>query len=264
MRKPFFKHFHLLLVFVVAVAFLSSCVPQKEILYLQSSSKDDSTSRFLNERGVSYKVQPGDNLYIKVVTSYDEKSSSMFNLNGGTNNYAQYSSDASIYLNSYTVNENGTIEFPLVGQIDVQNLNVEEIKNKIKGILDVYNKETVLIVKLVNFNITVLGEVKNPGQYKIYQSEINIFEALSMANDLTDFSKRSDVKIIRQTKSGSEIIKVNLNSAEILSSEYYYMRPNDIVYVEPLKIKQFGFSTFPYATLFSAISTALVLINFFQ
>ncbi|MDR0970063.1 MAG: polysaccharide biosynthesis/export family protein [Lentimicrobiaceae bacterium] len=250
---------------IVVVSFLSclivSCVPQKRIKYLQQSELSDTTSVFQNERGIAYLIQPGDNLYIKVM-SMDEKTSNLFNV--ASSIYQNYTSDASIYLNSYTVNEQGYIEFPLAGSVSVKNMTVEHVKEKIQQILDEYLKETVLIVKLVNFNITVLGEVKRPGQYKIYQSEINIFEAISMAGDLTDFSKRNNVKIIRQTKNGSEIITVDLEQASILSSDYYYMRPNDIVYVEPLKIKQFGFAAFPYATIFSGISTILLLINYFK
>ena len=85
-----------------------------------------------------------------------------------------------------------------------------------------------------------------------------------MAGDLTDFADRKEVVIIRQTKTGSETITVDLERASILSSDYYYLKPNDMIYVKPLKIKQYGFATFPYALIFSTISTALLLINFFK
>lgn len=247
---------------LLATLLLASCVPQRKMLYLQASTETDTAKHFVNERLISYKLQPGDNLYIKVV-SLDEKTANMFNVSG-SGNYQQFTNDAAVYLNSYTVNEQGTIEFPLAGQIYVQNLNVEQVKERIQQVLDDYLKETVLIVKLVNFNLTVLGEVRRPGQYKVYKSEINIFEAISMAGDLSDFAKRSDVKIVRQTKDGSKVIMVNLENADILGSDYYYLKPNDIIYVEPLKLKQFGFATFPYTLIFSSISTALLLINFFK
>lgn len=248
---------------VAIVALLTiSCVPQRKMLYLQSESKAEANNQFTNERLLSYLVQPGDNLYIKVV-SLDEKTAFLFNplerSAGGAN-----INDQSIYLNSYTVSEVGNIEFPLAGKIYVQNLTTEQIKEKIQEVLDEYLKETVLIVKLVNFNLTMLGEVKRPGQFKVYQSEINVFEALAMAGDLTEFANRQEVTIIRQTKTGSETIKIDLEKATVLSSDYYYLKPNDIIYVEPLKIKQYGFATFPYALVFSTISTTLLLINFFK
>lgn len=261
MKTSFIKSLKHIFVVLFLSCLIASCVPQKRIKYLQQPESSDTTNVFQNERGATYLIQSGDNLYIKVM-SLDEKTSNLFNVS--SNSYQTFTNDASIYLNSYTVNEHGYIEFPLAGQIFVKNLTVEQIKEKIQEILDEYLKETVLIVKLVNFNITILGEVKKPGQYKIYQSEINIFEAISMAGDLTDFSKRNNIRIIRQTKTGSEIVTIDLEQASILSSDYYYMRPNDIIYVEPLKIKQFGFSAFPYATIFSAISTVLLLINYFK
>ncbi|MBU1368129.1 MAG: polysaccharide biosynthesis/export family protein [Bacteroidetes bacterium] len=262
MKKSLRITFRILFMAFIATAVLSSCVPQKKMLYMQMAEQTEVKPSYENERAISYRIQPGDNLYIKVV-SLDEKTSMMFNVTG-TGNSQQFTNDASVYLNSYTVSEQGTIEFPLAGQVYVQNLNVEQIKERIQEILDEYLKETVLIVKLVNFNLTVLGEVRRPGQYKVYQSEINVFEALSMSGDLTEFAKRSDIKIIRQTKTGSEVITIDMERADILSSDYYYLKPNDIIYVEPLKIKQYGFATFPYALVFSSISTALLLINFFN
>jgi len=248
--------------FLLSALMMASCVPQRKMLFLQQESGSSVQNAFDNDRSISYKLQPGDNLYIKVV-SLDEKTSNMFNP-VGAGNYSQFTNDASVYLNSYTISAQGTIEFPLAGQIYVQNMNVEEVKLRIQQVLDEYLKETVLIVKLVNFNLTIVGEVKRPGQYKVYQSEINVFEAVSMAGDLTEFADRQEVIIVRQTKSGSETIAINLEKASILGSDYYYLKPNDIIYVKPLKIKQFGFATFPYALIFSTISTTLLLINFFK
>jgi len=262
MKKNLRIAFRLVFMAFITASVFSACVPQKKMMYMQMAEQTEIRPSYENDRSISYSIQPGDNLYIKVV-SLDEKTSMIFNGSGGGNSQ-QLASDASVYLNSYTVSDVGTIEFPLAGQIYVQNLNIEQIKERIQETLDEYLKETVLIVRLVNFNVTVLGEVRRPGQYKVYQSEINIFEILSMSGDLTEFAKRSDIKIVRQTKSGSEVITVDLERADILSSDYYYLKPNDIIYVEPLKIKQYGFATFPYALVFSSISTALLLINFFN
>ncbi|MBW7848563.1 MAG: polysaccharide biosynthesis/export family protein [Bacteroidales bacterium] len=240
-----------------------SCVPQHKMLYLQDKHKSEGNLNYANERSFTYLIQPGDNLYIKVV-SLDEKTATLFNPLERTTGGGSNVNDQGIYLNSYTVSDEGNIEFPLAGKITVQNLNVEEVKEKIQKILDQYLKETVLIVKLVNFNLTVLGEVRRPGQYKVYQSEINLFEAMAMAGDLTEFANRRQVQIVRQTKTGSEVVEVNLEKADILSSDYFYLKPNDMIYIKPMPIKQFGFAAFPYTLIFSSISTALLLINFFK
>jgi polysaccharide export outer membrane protein len=249
-------------ILIVFILLFSSCVPQKKIRYLQNKSESEAQKHFINEKKVEYKIQAGDNLYIRI-NSLDEKANLIFN------NESQYArqylnNDISVYLNSYTVNDEGYIDFPLVGNVYVKNLSVEQIKNEIQKILNEYLREAIVIVKLVNFNITLIGEVRRPGEYKVYQDEINIFEAFAFAGDLTDFANRNHILLVRQTKQGSTIHKLDLTDDKILESDYYYLMPNDIIYIEPLKGKQFTFAEFPYALIFAAISTTLLLINYFQ
>ncbi len=246
----------------IVALLLSSCIPQKKMLYMQVKDETDTLSTFQNDRMIDYKVQSGDNLYIRVV-SLDEKTTMLLNpLSPGGN--TNINNDASVYLNSYTVNEAGFLDFPMTGEIMVKNLNTEDITEKIHKMLEVYLKEFVVIVKLVNFNITLLGEVQRPGQYKIYQNNINLFEAVSMASDLTDFANRSRVAIIRQTKEGSEVHYVDLTKRDILLSDFYYLKPNDIVYVQPVKGKQFTFANFPYGVVFGFISTTILLLSYLK
>ena len=238
-----------------------SCIPQKKMVYMQAQSETDTITTFQNERKIEYNVQPGDNLYIRIVT-LDEKTTLLLNpLSQGS---ANLNDGASIYLNSYNVNEEGYMDFPMIGQVLVQNMSVEEIKNVIQEELTIYMKEFIVIVKLVNFNITLLGEVKNPGQYKIYQDNINIFEAVSMASDLTDFANRNKVAIIRQTKNGSEVVYIDMTNRDLLLSEYFYLKPNDIVYAQPVKGKQFTFANFPYGIIFGLISSTVLILSYIQ
>ena len=258
--KTFLNHHRtLLLVTALAIVF-SSCVPQKKMLFFKEAKMQTATlsENYVNDRSVDYKLQPGDNLHIRALNVLDEKNTSMFN---GEASSRTVSSDAAIYLQSYNIDENGCIEMPLVGIVEVKDLTVEEAKNKLQTAINKYVSGTTLLVKLSNFNITITGEVHKPGMYKIYQKQINIFEALSMAGNVTTFAKNDEVKIIRQTTNGSEIIVVNIGDADILSSPYYYLKPNDIVYIEPLKIKQWGFSTFPYSTAISIITLGITLFN---
>jgi len=243
---------------------LSSCVPMKKMLYLQVKGRTDTLSTFVNERKIDYRIQPGDNLYIRVVT-LDEKTTQMLNPLAGTTNTSNIGgNDASIYLTSYTVNEAGYLNFQLVGEIFVRNMNVDEIRDAIQEELKVYLKELVVVVKLVNYNLTILGEVTRQGQYKVYQTDINLFEAIATAGGMTDFANRNKIAIIRLTKTGSAVHYVDMTRKDILSSEYYYLKPNDIVYVPPVKGKQFGFATFPYVMILSTITTTILLLNYFQ
>ena len=246
-----------------AVAF-ASCVPQKKMLYLKDAqmAAENLSKEYVNDRTIDYKLQPGDNLYIRFINTIDERSATSLTGNvGNTNN--TMSSDASIYLQSYTLDKDGYIELPLTGKIDLKNLTVDQAKDKLQVEVNKFVNQTTLIVKLSNFNLTVLGEVAKPGMYKVYQTQINLFEAVAMAGNLTNFAKNNEVKIIRQTDHGSEIVTVDMGQADILSSPYYYLKPNDIVYVEPLKIKQWGFTTFPYSTVLSIVTLGVTLFSIF-
>ncbi len=246
---------------VVSLMF-SSCIPQKKMLYLQVKNETDTLTTFKNERKIEYRVQSGDNLYIRVVTP-DENSTLLLNpLSSGVNN--NISNDASVYLNSFNISATGYLDFPMVGEVNVKNLTTNEIRDLLKSKLKTYLTQFIVIVKLVNFNITMLGEVNNPGQYKIYQDNINIFEAVSMARDLTDFANRNKVAIIRQTKTGSEVVYVDMTKRDLLASSYYYLKPNDIVYVQPVRGKQFTFANFPYGIVFGFISSTVLLLSYIK
>ena len=240
----------------------ASCVPQKKMLYLKEAqmAAENQSINYVNERSINYRLQPGDNLYIRFINTVDERTAAA--MSGESTR--TLSSDASIYLQSYTLDEEGCIEMPLVGKIELLNLTVDEAKDRLQTVLDKYINQTTIIVKLSNFNLTVLGEVNRPGMYKVYQSQINLFEAISLAGNMTQFANKEDVKIIRQTDNGSEILTVDMGVADILSSPYYYLKPNDIIYVEPLKIKQCGFTTFPYSTVLSIVSLAVTLYLAFK
>lgn len=248
---------------IVGALVFSSCVPQKKMLLLKEMEMANETTsiEYQNERTLDYKIQPGDNLFIRATSIIDEKNSVILN-GDARGNYL--TSDASIYLNSYTVNKDGYIDYPLTGLVEVKNLTVEEAKDRLQNELAKYVKETALMVKLSNFDLTIIGEVARPGKYKIYQSEIGILEALALAGNVTNFAKNESVKLVRRTDNGSEIITLDIGKAEILSSPYYYLKPNDIVYVEPLKFKQWGFTTFPYSTVMSIISLGITMLAFYK
>ncbi len=252
-----------LLVILVAVL-LASCVPQKKIKYLQKLQKEDTASFSANKRDADYKVQTKDNLYVRVF-ALDEKAFVFFNKQSGTSSYNDYANDASIYLNSYGVNSEGYIDFPIVGKVYVKGLTVTEIKSILQNLIGEYLKEATVVVKMVNFRITIVGEVNRPGEFTVYKDDLNLFEAISLSGDLTEFANRNKVALIRQVAGGSEVHYIDLTSDKILSSPYYYLQPSDIIYVSPLGYKRWGLgSTFPWAIVLASISTTLLMINYFQ
>ena len=249
-----------LLLFLAALL-LTSCVPMKRIRYLQDSKdkKEKTETDFLKPEITEYLVHKGDNLYIKVNALEDKNN--YFDEPGGVTNYY---TESGIYLNSYTVNDSGYVEFPLIGKIMVNNMTIEQIQKELQLRVDDYVKNTVVMVKLANFRISMLGEFKNPGKYVVYQDRINIFEAIAMAGDITDFAKRNKVLLVRQSEKGIKTYRINLNDNSMLESDLYYLMPNDMVYVEPLKGKQFAFKEFPYLLILTTITTTLLLIDYFK
>lgn len=249
-----------LLLFLAAIL-LSSCVPMKRIRYMQEAKdkKDKAQTDYQKPETIEYLVHKGDNLYIRVNTLEDKNN--YFDDAGDATNYY---SESGIYLNSYTVSDSGYVEFPLIGKIMVNNLTIEQIQRELQEQVNAYVKNTVVIVKLANFRISLLGEFKNPGKYVVYQDRITIFEAIAMAGDISDFGNKEKVLLARQSEKGTKTYRINLNDNSILESDLYYMMPNDMIYVEPMKGKQFAFKEFPYLLILTTITTTVLLIDYFK
>jgi polysaccharide export outer membrane protein len=143
-------------------------------------------------------------------------------------------------------------------------MTLEEAKLAVQKQTDKYLINTMLILKLVNYNVSVVGEVKRPGQYKIYQDHINIFEVLALAGDMTTFAKREDVILVRKTEKGSKVYKLDLLDDKFLESELFYIKPDDIIYVQPVKGRNFAFTAFPYTLVISSISLVIALFALFK
>ncbi len=244
--------------FSIFLVFFSSCVPNKRLVYLQNIT--DSTRSLKFEQNLEYTIKPGDNLYIQILSA-EKESSDFLNLISGANmNY-----DVSVYLNSYAVSYSGFIELPVIGKIMVKDKTTNQIKNEIhKLIIEKYLTQVTIVVRQVNLTLTILGEVNKPSEYKLYQDRINIFEAIAIAGDLTYYAQRDNILIMRKTDKGLTTKRISLLDDNIINSEYYYLKPGDIIYVQPLKGKNFLFVQFPYTLIFSIITTTLLILNFFN
>jgi polysaccharide biosynthesis/export protein len=250
---------------IILSLLLSSCISMKRMKYLQpAGEKGTQNAQVFNTPNDKYKVQPGDNLYIRVST-LDEKTNSLFNIATGGSAYGQQAtSDLSVYLASYTVSDSGFITFPLAGKIQVAGNDEEKIEILVQQAVDKYLRDTKVIVKLINNKISVLGEVRKPGQFVVYQNGISIFEVIALAGDMNNYANRNQVQLIRKTGKGNEIHYLDLTSKNIISSPYYMLKPNDIVYVAPLNSRNFATEQFPYALIFGIISSTLLLLTYFK
>ncbi len=240
---------------------LFSCVPLNKIKYLQDSSSSTHKNVFEN-MPLKYHLQPGDYLYIRLFTM-DQDANKIFNdMNGGTA-YGN-TTDQSVYLNSYEINDSGYINFPLLGQIKAGGLYITDVEKELMVLMQKEVNNPGVVVKLANFRFTVLGEVRMPGDYMVNQDRITIYQAISKAGDLTTYANRRKVKLLRKEGGQTNIFNIDVTKKEIITSDYYYLRPGDILYIEPLRSKQFAFETFPYALVLSSLSTIFALITFFK
>lgn len=166
---------------------------------------------------------------------------------------------ASLYLNGSTINSAGKIEIPVIGEIYLLGQDLEQAKASVQKAVDEYLKDAIVIVKLANFQVTILGEVNNAGTFPVFKENLTIFEALSMAGDLTDYANRQKIKIVRTYKNKKQINIVDITDQQLLLSDFYYLRNDDMIYVEPLKYRTFRKSQ--SQVVLSALTTLAVVVN---
>ncbi|MDF1516497.1 MAG: polysaccharide biosynthesis/export family protein [Lutibacter sp.] len=215
------------LVATVLLVTLGSCVAKKEMLYLQ----DAEGVRALEEIVMTApKVQQNDILSINV-SALDAEAALPFNLfeAGNTTSIPKPI--------TYLVNSDGDINFPVLGKIKVEGLTTKQITDHLTEALAVYIKNPIVNIRLTNFKITVLGEVKSPGTYPVPNERISILEAIGLAGDLTIQGKRKTVVLVREQNGKRTFVDIDLTSREILNSPYFYLAQNDVLIVEPNKSK---------------------------
>jgi polysaccharide export outer membrane protein len=209
----------------------------------------------------NYLIIANDNLHVRVTTP-DPRLSAIFNAtsDGG----AMAVNEESTRLSSYTVQADGTVELPTIGPVAVGGKTLMEATETIEAVLADYVTDADVIVKLVNSSISILGDVRQPGLYPMYRDRLNIFEALSLAGDVSDFGDRYNVRIIRKSQEGSIVKEFDLTDKNIIDSEYYYIMPDDVIYVQPIKGKFLALNQFPYTVIFSSITAAISIIILIQ
>jgi polysaccharide biosynthesis/export protein len=238
--------------FLITGMVFTSCVSQSKVKLLKEVSNHNVSNEYANAKNTSYRIQTGDHLYIDVY-SVDPKTSKFFQTD-----FPDLMNPTYLYLKSYSVDEGGYISFSFVNKIYVKGLTVAEVKDQIQKVLDTYFKEATAVVKLVNFEVSVIGEVNGPGSFTVYRDQLNLFQAIGLAGGMKEFGNPKKVKLVRQSLTGSDMVMLDLSDSKILESPYFYLQPNDVVYVEPLNAKSWSYVRFPYETIILLISTAFI------
>jgi polysaccharide biosynthesis/export protein len=262
-KSNFIKNFVL---YSLCAIFISSCsTPLNELIYMNGI---DAGLTYPNGPvPEEYRIRPGDQLFIQVISD-DPLNAAFLNLTNTQGTTGSYGSSAnSLELITYLVGEDGKLSYPQIGDIEVEGKTVSEIRDIIQQGVDKYLESASVFVKLVNRNITVLGEVKQPGQKLMVKNKLTIFEALGTAGDITDYGNRQTVKLIRELHDGKHITQLDLTDPQIIFSPYYYVLPHDIIYVEH-STKVYGAKNMPYSAPISItasiISIGLLILNLFK
>lgn len=261
---------YLSLMLYLGLLLLSGCSSYKNVPYLQDALVMEAVEDV--QPLYDAQIMPKDLLTITVNTT-DPEAAAPFNLTVqtavGANNSTTLTQQPS--LQQYLVNNNGDIDFPVIGRIHVGGLTKNEAENLIREKLKPYLRETPIVtIRMVNYKISVLGEVARPGTFTVNNEKVNVLEALAMAGDMTIWGLRNNVKLIREDATGKrEIILLDLTRSDIVKSPYYYMQQNDIIYVTPNETKaknsDIGQSTTLWVSVTSVLaSIASLLVTIFK
>jgi len=236
---------------MIVVLMASSCVPYEKLRYTQDI-EGMQNDRFTNVREEK-KIQPFDNLNVKIY-SLDPKVSEIFTDEEARNLDVRYK--------SYTVSKEGYITLPFIDKINVNGLTTDEARMKIEDKMNNYLNDVSILVRFVGNRITVLGEVRQQGEYGFYDEKITIFQALSFANGVADFGNREAVTIIREEDDVFTYHTIDLTRKDVVESEFFYLLPNDVILVNPIKAKYRYLRDYALlGTIFSTVTTIAVVIN---
>ena len=242
---------------------MSSCISHQQLVNYQENLPD--TTLLAPKKLPNIRIQPNDVLGIKVFSTEMELAAP-FNLTSPQQSESFFNIE-SIQLSGYLVNQEGTISFPVLGTLKLEGLSISEAKDSIVKKLKLHLKDPIVNLRLLNFRVTVSGEVRNPGAFNVVNERVSMLDALALAGDMTDYADRKDVLLVRENAGIQSIVHINLQSASIFQSEYYYLRQNDLIYVKPIKAKSGAIEDQTSKTvpiLSAAATVAAVLIALFK
>ena len=257
------------LAILLLVSFIFSCVSNKKILYLQSEDTDlygpavpDSILRVHDILPFEYKLQHEDVLSIQI-SSLTPKEYDFFSQGLPQNQMSISGAVQGGALYGYLIDKNGEIEFPVVGKVKFAGLNIYEAEEKVREIVAEYLEEPVVKVRLLNFRYTVVGEIPSRGRtINTYNNRLSVLEAIGLAGGMGELADLENVKLVRQVENKATVFYVNLLDEKFIQSPYYYIHPNDIIVVPPLKQRPFRmYFGQNLALIISSLSLLLIVIG---
>lgn len=257
---------------ILTSVFFTSCIPSKNVIYFQGDTADNEIINRINN--TPYKLQIDDILNVQISSTNSELTEIFQRGQGGGNIGAigGGQGQGAGYFAGYSIDKYGNIRLPILGEINVLGYTTVEIRKKIEKELKTFfkNEESIFVsVKLFGINYTILGEISGPGPNVIFQNRVSIIEAIANSGDITDLGNRKEVEIFRNSISGVKKYTIDLTTIDVFNSEVFYLKPNDYIYVRPLKQKFWGTGTTglqsltTFVSIFTLITSTIILARNF-
>jgi polysaccharide biosynthesis/export protein len=244
-----------------AVLLMGSCTSHRQLVYLKDVDSASGGGSFYPKSRPEYQIQTRDVLYVKIFT-LNEELSNLINQTTGTNQQNLYQNETSLFINGYVVSDSGNIELPILGKIKVAGKTMDEALANIRERTSRYLKDATVTVKLISFKVSVIGEVNRPGTYYNYNSQLTVLEAISMAGDITDYGNRHMIHVLRPGSTGTTSFQLDLTNKKILTTDGFFLLPNDVIYVEPIKSKTFRINIPTLSLFLTGVSTLILVLNY--
>lgn len=249
-----------------------ACVSNEKIIYLQNLEGKQAIpeDELISYEIPEYKLQYNDIIDVNIQTVEDMIKNGFNNSAGVMGNQMQMGQGGGdiYYMTGYTVDRNGNIRLPIVGEVSVKNKTIDEVRFQVETELKKYvTTEVYVKVKLGGIRYSALGEFRRPGKFVVLQDRMTIFEAIANAGDLSTIAKRDEVLLIRQYPEGTMLHRLNLNDRNLISSPYYFIQPNDQIYAEPMKVREVGAGENASQSILlftSILTTTLLIVNLFS
>ena len=258
MSQPF-KHTFFLLAIIGVTLSTVSCTSTKQVVYLNDLS--DTTTGSLSAAQINFEnpIQKNDQLWIMVGGSNPLDLIALNSANGiGTGTTATVAPTSGSAI-GYLVEADGSIKVPYIGKVQAEGLSRLQLENKLTELFKDYTKNPVVNVRFLNYSFSVMGEVLRGGRFNMVNERTTILEAITMAGDLTDLGKRENVLVVREVNGQRNFARVNLLSKDLFNSPYYYLKTNDVVYVEPVKAKFVNRTGVPQYLSIVAVGLSLLI-----
>ncbi|MDP7567331.1 MAG: polysaccharide biosynthesis/export family protein [Flavobacteriales bacterium] len=230
----------------------SSCITNRDLEYIRSNK--EITKAKANKQ--DYRLQQGDLISVQISTTTQQQHD-FFNKENTSNSQLMIQNP---YLYGYIINEEGNLDLPSFGKVKAAGFTLRELENVIKNIAVSYFESPVIKLNIINFEITILGEVNNPGTFKIVDPEVNILYALSLSGDMTQFGNRRKVKVIRNENELNRVFYVDLTKKGVLNNSDFMLQPHDIIYVAPLNKKFYAFNNITNVVSMALSAVTLYLL----